>query len=116
MAAKTSIWQPKLFQLGVLLTLVIVAADWLQFLNATERILYDRRARWCQTFLIPPTDRLVHVDIDDDSLAEIGQWPLPRSYLARIIDEISLAKPKVIGLDMFFPDVQPLGGEMREDG
>src|SRR5206468_2144890 len=97
-------WNAKTLRLGLLLTLVVVAGDWLGLLSTPENILYDRRTRYCQHFLPPPTDRLVHIDIDDDSLALIGSWPWPRAYLAKVIDEISLATPKVIGMDMYFPE------------
>ncbi|HEX3358879.1 MAG TPA: adenylate/guanylate cyclase domain-containing protein [Tepidisphaeraceae bacterium] len=104
---KKSIWQPRLFRLGLLLTLMVIIADWGKLLNTPENLLYDRRARSCQYFMPPPTDRIVHVDIDDDSLNDIGHWPWPGAKLAKIIDEISLAKPKVVGLDMYFPEAAP---------
>ncbi len=101
-----SIWKPNLYRLGLLLTLLVMVADWAGLLDWFERVLYDGRAKVCHYFTPPPTDRLVHLDIDDDTLTEIGAWPWSRATLARIIDEISLAKPKVIGMDMYFPDPQ----------
>jgi class 3 adenylate cyclase/CHASE2 domain-containing sensor protein len=107
MLKKQRIWKPKLFRLGLLLTLLVAAVDWLRLLDGPEYLLYDARAKWFQHFQKPPTDRLVHIDIDDASLKEfpVG-WPWPRAYLAQIIDELSLAKPKVIALDMYFPEKQ----------
>ena len=116
MAAKKRIWQPKLFRLGVLLTLFVVVADWAQWLNAPENLLYDRRARYCHEFTPPPSDRIVHIDIDDDSLNEIGHWPWPRQKFAQILDEISRAKPKVIGMDMYFPEPSEDQGVKNDDG
>src|SRR5438067_662723 len=116
MAQKQRIWKPRLFRLGLLLTLLVVAADWAKLLNAFENQLFDRRAKYCRQFTPPPTDRIVHIDIDDDSLNEIGAWPWPREKLARIMDEIVLAKPKVIGMDMYFPEAQRTEGEPQPDG
>ena len=116
MAQKQRIWKPRLFRLGLLLTLLVIAADWAKQLNAFENQLFDRRAKYCRQFTPPPTDRIVHIDIDDDSLNEIGAWPWPREKLARIMDEIALAKPKVIGMDMYFPEAQRTEGVPQSDG
>jgi serine phosphatase RsbU (regulator of sigma subunit)/CHASE2 domain-containing sensor protein len=47
---------------------------------------------------------VVIVDIDDVSLARYGQWPWPRTLLARLVDLIGRAQPAMIGLDMFMPE------------
>src|ERR1700759_166676 len=109
MFRKKAIWKPKLFRLGLLLTLLVMVLDRVALLDAPENLLSDRRARYCRKFTPPPTDRIVHLDIDDDTLNEIGAWPWAREKLAKIIDEVSLAKPKVIGMDMYFPDPQDDG-------
>jgi class 3 adenylate cyclase/CHASE2 domain-containing sensor protein len=113
---KQRIWKPRLFRLGLYLTLLVILADWAQSLNWFENFLYDRRARYCQRFMPPPSDRIFHIDIDDDSLNEIGAWPWPRAQLAQIMDEIALAKPKVIGMDMYFPEAQGTEGRAGPDG
>ena len=66
-----------------------------------ERWLYDLRCRYCQFFTRPPTDQLVHIDIDDAVLEDIGGWPWPRSTMARILDEIHDAGPKAVAMDIF---------------
>jgi hypothetical protein len=91
---------------GVLLTLFIVAADLLGLLNPLELWLYDQRALRCQHWTPPPTDKLVHVDIDDAALESIGRWPWHRTVVADIIDEINLAKPKAVALDVLFSEPQ----------
>jgi class 3 adenylate cyclase len=93
--------------LGSLLTLLVIAADLGGSLRALERWFYDRRARVCQLFMRPPTDRLVHLDIDDDSLDEIGGWPWERATLAAIIDEVNAAGARVIGVDVIVQDPKP---------
>jgi adenylate cyclase len=42
---------------------------------------------------------VIIVDIDEDSLAELGQWPWPRTQLAQLIDSISQAGAVAIALD-----------------
>ncbi|MCB9480287.1 MAG: adenylate/guanylate cyclase domain-containing protein [Desulfobacteraceae bacterium] len=51
-----------------------------------------------------PSDKIVIIDIDEKSLNEIGQWPWPRNTIAELIIKINAKKPKITGLDMFFPE------------
>jgi adenylate cyclase len=44
------------------------------------------------------------VDVDDKSLAKIGQWPWPRSILANLVGRLSESGAAVIGFDMIFPE------------
>jgi adenylate cyclase len=53
----------------------------------------------------PPTFPIVLVTLDDDSLAEMDrQWPWPRSYHARLIDQIAKDNPLAIGVDILFAE------------
>ena len=47
---------------------------------------------------------VVIVDIDEKSLASLGQWPWSRLILAKLISEISSHKPASITLDIIFPE------------
>jgi CHASE2 domain-containing sensor protein len=46
----------------------------------------------------------VVVDVDDVSLAAVGQWPWPRYRIAELVRAIAAKKPAVIGLDVIFPE------------
>ena len=46
----------------------------------------------------------VIVAIDDPSLARHGQWPWPRTVLARLVTRVAAADPAVIGLDILMPE------------
>ncbi len=48
------------------------------------------------------------VAIDQKSLQAIGQWPWPRTELARLLDTINLAEPAAIGLDILMPEADAL--------
>ncbi len=52
----------------------------------------------------PTPQQVLIVDIDEKSLDELGQWPWPRSLLARIIDKVGQAGAVVVGLDVLFPE------------
>ena len=94
---------------GVLITLVVAAADASGLLTPLERWFYDQRALHCQHWTPAPTDRLVHIDIDDASVDAIGAWPWDRADVADIIDEIALAKPGAVALDVLFSEPQRQG-------
>jgi adenylate cyclase len=44
------------------------------------------------------------VDIDEASLAEIGQWPWPRTILARLVETLTAAGAVVVAFDVVFPE------------
>ncbi len=44
------------------------------------------------------------IDIDEPSLAEIGQWPWPRDRLARLTDRLTELGAAAIGFDVLFPE------------
>jgi adenylate cyclase len=48
--------------------------------------------------------KMVLVDIDEQSLQDIGQWPWPRSITAKLIDRINNARPLAIGLDILMTE------------
>ncbi|MCC7192243.1 MAG: CHASE2 domain-containing protein [Phycisphaeraceae bacterium] len=100
--------------LGILLTLGVVVAVRAGWLNALENWIYDRRVATCQFFTPPPTDKLIHLDIDDLTLEAMGTWPWPRARLAYVVDELRLAGAKAVGLDIVFPEPQAADYEPRQ--
>jgi adenylate cyclase len=52
----------------------------------------------------PTSGRVVIVDIDDQSLASIGQWPWPRNVVAELVTAIRGAGARVIGFDIVFAE------------
>lgn len=49
-------------------------------------------------------DRITIVDIDETSLAAVGQWPWPRYRLARLVRLIHQSDPRAMALDILFPE------------
>jgi CHASE2 domain-containing sensor protein/class 3 adenylate cyclase len=94
------------FELGLILTAAVIVVESLGWLSPLDRYLYDLRARTCRYFEPPPSDLIVHVDIDDQSHQQLGSFPWPRTKLARIVDELQRAGAKVIGFDVFFSEPQ----------
>jgi len=52
----------------------------------------------------PISGSVVIVDIDDASLARVGQWPWPRNTVAGLAGQIHQASAKVIGFDIVFAE------------
>jgi adenylate cyclase len=44
------------------------------------------------------------VDVDDESLAALGQWPWPRTRMAALVDRLTALGAVVIGFDVYFPE------------
>lgn len=51
-----------------------------------------------------PVVPVVIVDIDEASIAALGQWPWPRSRMAQLVSAIAAGKPKAIGFDILFAE------------
>ncbi len=68
----------------------------------------------------PTTGSVTVVDIDETSLAAVGQWPWPRYRVARLLEKIREGGAEAVGLDMLFAEsdrtsLRPLAAEIRRD-
>ncbi|CAB3777230.1 hypothetical protein LMG28138_00323 [Pararobbsia alpina] len=70
--------------------------------GAPRQLLFDQYQRRFPR--IPTAQPVTIVEIDDKTLAGIGQWPWPRNRLASLIDAIAAQKPVAIGLDIYMPE------------
>ncbi|MCI5126247.1 MAG: CHASE2 domain-containing protein, partial [Candidatus Electrothrix sp. AR5] len=89
---------------GVLLTIFFVF-----FARCEPPLLHELRLKSFDFFLqytpAPLSDpRVIIVDVDSESLEELGQWPWPRKRIARLLKKITSAGPTVVGLDMIFAE------------
>jgi adenylate cyclase len=51
------------------------------------------------------------IDIDEESLKRIGQWPWPRTVLAEFVKKLTADGAAAIGFDMVFPEADRLSPE-----
>jgi len=67
-----------------------------------ENIFYDLR------FKIrgpkKPSDKIVIVKIDEESLAELGRWPWDRKVVAKIVENLVSSGAEIVALDIIFPE------------
>ncbi len=63
---------------------------------------FDQFQRWHPRIYQPLPVRIV--DLDEDSLARLGQWPWPRTRMAALLDRLTAAGAAVVALDVMFPE------------
>jgi len=51
------------------------------------------------------SESVVIIDIDEQSLKELGQWPWPRNKIAQVLENLTIAGIGVIGFDIVFAEV-----------
>ena len=81
-------------------------------LQRLDDIIYDARLR----ATMPQTldERIVIVDIDEKSLAEVGRWPWGRNKLANVVDELlDRQKVALLGFDVVFAEADDSSGLKR---
>jgi adenylate cyclase len=61
-----------------------------------------------------PEERVVVVDIDDDSIAQLGPWPWPRSRIADLVELLLVDyQARAVGLDIVLPETRDAEGDLR---
>lgn len=92
------------FLLGVAGTALILLAHGLGLDEKAELQTLDWRLRHAKS--CPASEDIVHVDIDDHSLTQLGRWPWPREQLAGVIAVLNECGAKKIVLDIILPEPQ----------
>lgn len=77
------------------------------FLARFDDSVYDTLMRSADTR--PPDPRVVIVDVDEQSLSTVGQWPWPRHLVARLIDALRDRGAAVVALDIIFAETDRFG-------
>ena len=92
--------------IGAVISAVLVGGFFIGFgpLDSLELKLYDLRAKMRASKQIG--NDIVIVAVDDPSIAQLGRWPWPRSYMAEMVDQLSESEAKVIALDLLYSDAE----------
>ena len=78
-------------------------------LQRLDDIIYDGRLR--ATMPRTVDERIVIVDIDEKSLAEVGHWPWGRNRLGELVDELYVRqKVALLGFDVVFAEADESSG------
>jgi adenylate cyclase len=73
-----------------------------------EYAAYDTLVRWADTR--PASGRVLIVDVDERSLASVGQWPWRRDVIGRLIDALRSRGAATVALDIMFPEADRFEG------
>ncbi len=89
--------------LGAIVLGLIIAADvfWADEFQAANETIFDQYQNWKPREYNPESPVRV-IDIDDRALAELGQWPWPRTYMAEMLRRLTNAGAAAIALDITF--------------
>lgn len=61
-----------------------------------------------------PETRITVIDIDEESIAEIGPWPWPRELIADLVEILLVSyQARAVGLDILFPEHGDSMGDAR---
>src|SRR5690606_18719119 len=91
-----------LISLGILaLSLMIKVADF-QLVQSIQLKVFDTFQQIAPRVYTDVPVRII--DIDDESLSKIGQWPWPRHTLAQLVDQLHEAGAAAIALDIVFAE------------
>ncbi len=88
----------------VIALLATLAAAGLQRTALVEHVDLFAFDRLAPMLAAPADDRVVVVEIDQQSLEQHGRWPWSRTLHATLIDRLAAAGPKVIAYDVLFAE------------
>lgn len=71
-------------------------------LRTARNAVFDQFQRWHPRPYQAPPVRII--DIDEDSLRCVGQWPWSRAQVARLLDAARQLEPASVSLDIMFPE------------
>lgn len=87
--------------ISVLLGLALLVANPVT-LQGLSNQLFDQYQRWHPRSYVDAPVRIV--DIDEESLARLGQWPWPRTRLAELVKKLNASGAAAIGFDVVFAE------------
>jgi adenylate cyclase len=71
-------------------------------LQVLRNAVFDQYQRWHPRTYQPAPVRII--DIDEESLKRLGQWPWPRTRVAELIERLQKAGAAAIGMDIVFAE------------
>ena len=94
--------------LALVLLLMAAAAllGWQNGLGRIDQTVYDR---FLSSTTQPRHDDIILIAIDDFSLQQLGRWPWPRQRHAELLEQLSRAAPRAVGLDVILVEAERPG-------
>lgn len=89
------------FSLTVAMVLLGLVLGWQNGLGRADLTLYDNFLSHSDR---PARDDIIIVAIDDYSLTQLGRWPWPRKLHADLLDRLTNAQARSVGLDIILSE------------
>ena len=85
----------------ILMTSVLLSDSHHELRKRLQYSVFDQYNR-----LLPrePTNQVVIIDLDEESIQKIGQWPWPRTIMSELVKGLNSMGAKVIAFDMVFAE------------
>ena len=93
-----------LLTLGLMILLQVNSNQFWGWTQGLDYSIYDNHI---QNFSQPADDKILIVEIDEQSLSLLGDWPWPRSYHAQMINVLTQADAGVIAYNVIFSNSNP---------
>jgi adenylate cyclase len=94
-------WRSALLFCVLLLAVLVMLAD-PSWLRAQRHLMFDQYQRWQPRVWQDTAVRII--DVDEESLRRIGQWPWPRTRMAELVTLAQEGGAAAIGFDMAFSE------------
>jgi CHASE2 domain-containing sensor protein/signal transduction histidine kinase len=95
--------------LALLLTALAGVLGGQNGLGRLDQTLYDK---FLGAIAQPHHDDIIIIAIDDFSLQQLGRWPWPRERHAQLLDRLTPARPRAIGLDVILLEPEKTGPDL----
>jgi len=98
--------------LNIFVVAGVIIFSYLRPFDTFENIALDTRFRLRTTQ--PVNDKIVIIEISDDTLNQLGYWPLPRDFHASLVDVLSELGVKQVMFDLIFTDQTDYDNEFQQ--
>jgi adenylate cyclase len=104
MASRTIVrWSYRLTVAATIVAVVLIGLAKHRFAPELSNLVFDLHQR-LDPIAWDPQAPVRILDIDDDSLARIGQWPWPRSTMAEMVTRLGSLGAAVVAVDILFAE------------
>ena len=115
-SAAAAPWGARLLQPRALGAVLVISLATLHLFADTPVQSWLRNAWFDACQVLMPRQRasapVVIVEVDEKSLAQHGQWPWPRTLIARLFDRLAEHQPLAVGVDVIFAEPDRLSPGM----